>query len=134
MDFVYMVPAFDEESGHYFPDEEGVITHQEARGWTRADPPEEKPFVPLPDDIPPEQTWVTLWHPVVQTTHDFPNNPAALEGAYEAGWQFPEQKSDDPEETDGSAGKDRPVKKKPAKKAVSSNESASADDKEKVND
>lgn len=127
MNFVYMKQT-ELDEGHWFPNEEGVIPHQEARGWVVTDPPEETPFVSAHGDIDPEQEWVTLWHPEIQTTHEFPNNPAALEGAYESGWtSIPKPESEEPEAAEVS--EDSSAKKKPAKKATAS---ASADDKEKV--
>lgn len=128
MEFIYMVQG-ETKSGHYFPDQPNVITAQEARGWKKVDPPEEKPFVPERGDIPVEQTWVTLYHPKAKAHHDFPNNVDALKGAHEAGWEFPELEHDDPEETDGASGKDRPVRKKTVKKDVSPEDTNESEEK-----
>lgn len=73
-----------------FPDGPGVLEYWAARGWEKADEPEDTPFVPAKGDIPPgDAEWVQLTHSVTKARHDFPNNPAALAGAIEAGWQLP---------------------------------------------
>lgn len=75
----------------YFPDEDGVVEWHEARGWEKADEPDAAPFVPPPGDAAPvEDEWVKLIHKETGAVHDFPNNPEALEGAYDAGWQHPQ--------------------------------------------
>lgn len=84
-DFIYLFNA-DTQTGQYFPDQPGVAEFWSGRGWALADPPEEKPFVSEALDIEPSTDWVTLYHPEVKAYHDFPNNRAAIEGAYEAGW------------------------------------------------
>jgi hypothetical protein len=72
----------------YIPDEDGVLEWYEGRGWKQTDEPESTPFVPPKGDVPPaDDEWVELVHPDVGAIHQFPNNPEALEGAYEAGWQ-----------------------------------------------
>jgi hypothetical protein len=71
-------------------DEPGVLEWHEARGWAKADEPEPVPFVPPKGDAPPgDDEWVELVHSVTGHHHDFPNNPEALQGAYEAGWELP---------------------------------------------
>jgi hypothetical protein len=71
------------------PDEPGVKEWYEARGWSLVKRPEAVPFVPKPgnDPVAPSE-WRTLYHPLANAVHDFPNNPEALQGAIEAGWQF----------------------------------------------
>jgi hypothetical protein len=90
MEFIYMVHS-DTEAGHWFPNEPGVENHFKARGWKLTDPPEDKPFVSKHGDVTPDEEWVTLVHPELDITHDFPNNLAAIEGAHDAGWLFPEE-------------------------------------------
>ena len=71
-------------------DEPGVLEWHEAHGWKQVDEPEPVPFVPPKGDAPPgDSEWVELEHPATGGRHEFPNNPEALEGAYEAGWQLP---------------------------------------------
>lgn len=134
MEFVYMKQENAEE-GHWFPNEEGVVTHQEARGWVVVDPPEEVPFVPQHGDVPPEQKWVTLHHPLVKANHDFPNNPAALEGAYESGWRFPEELKIEAEEAEVKAAEEESLadEAQPKKTAKKTTSAKSATDTEKVN-
>lgn len=117
MDFIYMVNK-ETKAEHRFPDQEGVVAYFEARGWKVTDPPEDKPFVSQTLDIEPEDKWVTLVHKKTHATHEFPNHPEAIEGAYESGWELP--KVADEEKS----------KKAPAKKTASAK---SADDTEKVN-
>jgi hypothetical protein len=70
-----------------FPNEDGVQAYWEARGWALTDAPEDRPSVPVPVDLPPgDTTFVAMYHPVVRTTHEFPNNAEAVAGAQEAGW------------------------------------------------
>jgi hypothetical protein len=81
-----------EETGGatYIPDEDGVLEWYEGRGWKQVDEPEVVPFIPPKGDAPPgDDEWVKLTHPATGGEHDFPNNPEALEGAYEMGWQLP---------------------------------------------
>jgi hypothetical protein len=86
VEFVHMTHPGIPDSSQDVPDEPGAVAWQEARGWVRTDPPGPAP-VPRSGDMPAGDTeWVTLWHPLVQATHEFPNNPAALQGAAEAGW------------------------------------------------
>lgn len=102
------------ETGGTFeaPDEDGVRARYEALGWTEVDRPEDKPFVPAGGNEPAGQdtTWVTLYHPKANATHEFPNNADALSGAMESGWQYPKKATPDkePENT--------PEPVKPAKK------------------
>lgn len=87
--FVYM--KNDEiQAETWVPDEDGVVEWHEARGWAKAEPPEEVPFVPSVPEVPDtEATWITLRHPKLgNRTHDFPNNPDALQGALDAGWEL----------------------------------------------
>jgi hypothetical protein len=74
------------------PDEPGVKEWHEARGWKLTEKPDEVPFIPTPGtDGPKRDTeWVTLFHPIVNASHEFPNNREAIAGALEAGWQYPE--------------------------------------------
>jgi hypothetical protein len=74
-----------------FPDEPGVVDWYEGRGWVKAEEPEPAPFVPPKGDAPPaDDEWVELTHSDTGAVHPFPNNPDALEGAYDAGWKLPE--------------------------------------------
>ena len=94
-DFVYMEfknPDTGEQVGHEFSDQPGVVEFYTARGWVKADPPPDKPFVSQHGDLDPEEPWVTLVHPGIQASHDFPNNQAAIEGAYKVGWLLPEER------------------------------------------
>lgn len=92
------------------PDDPDVTAWHEARGWKLTEKPEAEPFVPSPGtDGPIQETeWVTLFHPIVKASHEFPNNPEAIAGALEAGWQYPES----PEEIASSEGS--PAGEKPA--------------------
>ncbi len=74
------------------PGDADVVATFEARGWQQTDPPDESaPFVPPADggQILAETEWVQLVHPATGGVHMWPNNPEALEGAYEAGWRLP---------------------------------------------
>jgi hypothetical protein len=51
---------------------------------------------------------VELVHPEAKARHDFPNNPEAIAGAIEAGWQLPKPPKEEPVPEPS---------KKPAKKA-----------------
>jgi hypothetical protein len=77
-----------------FPDEPGVKEAYTARGWSEVDEP--KPTQPdlQPKGIEPIQDFVELYHPAVDASHDFPNNPGALEGARESGWIDPAEKKE----------------------------------------
>lgn len=88
------------------PDEAGVIAMHEARGWVRTDPPEAVPFVPPGGGVPTEVAaaeWVDLVHPdLPAAVNRVPNNPIALQGAYDTGWRppeppAPEQSQDEPD-------------------------------------
>lgn len=104
------------------PDEPGVIAAHEARGWVRADPPESVPFVPAGAGVPPDEAeaeWVELVHPdLPAAVNRVPNNPVALQGAYDAGWQRPDPPGGQPE--------DQPATK-PAKRKQASAEPADHD-------
>jgi len=69
------------------PDEPGVVAAHEARGWVPADP-EAVTATPAPP-LPGAPEWVHLVHPPSAGAASFPNNPAALEGAYALGWREP---------------------------------------------
>lgn len=92
MTFVFMEHP---ESGGTarFPDDDTVITSQEARGWRRADEPPEGPFIPAKADVPPgdDGAWVDLIHPDLPLGRQrLPNNPEALAGAFDVGWRYPD--------------------------------------------
>jgi hypothetical protein len=76
------------------PDAPDVIAAHEARGWSVVvddDEPERTVFVPASTDSDQPAEWVDLVHPDLPTgTNRVPNNPGALQGAFEAGWTFPE--------------------------------------------
>src|SRR5882757_366028 len=90
-DMVYMVHGAS-GGGASFPDEDGVIEWYEAHGWEKADEPKQAVFVPDPGTTD-ENPWVTLYHPELKTTHEFPNNFEAISGAGEAGWEIPPEDS-----------------------------------------
>jgi hypothetical protein len=72
------------------PDDPDVIRVHEAKGWSVVDPPDTSaPFVPPKDggQVAAETEWVELVHPESGGVQRVPNNPDALAGAYEAGWQ-----------------------------------------------
>jgi len=73
-----------------FPDELGVVEWYEGHGWKKADEPEPVPFVPGGGAALADDEWVELTHSDTGAVHAFPNNPDALEGAYDAGWKLPE--------------------------------------------
>jgi hypothetical protein len=90
MDWIYLENA---ETGGTttVADEPGVLDFYESRGWKKAKEPEPVPFVPPKGDAPPaDDEWVELTHSETGAVHPFPNNPEALEGAYDAGWKLPE--------------------------------------------
>jgi len=92
-------------------DEPGVVEWFESRGYARADEPEEKPFVPPKDAPPAVDGFVPLVHPLLPgVVHDWPDNPEALQGAREAGWEYPKPPKPEPDE--------KPAKKATAKKAA----------------
>jgi hypothetical protein len=73
------------------PDEPGVLSAYEARGWELYEPEPEAPYVPPkgmndPDGEP--ILFVTLYQEGVGTAQ-FPNNSAALEEAANNGWTVP---------------------------------------------
>jgi hypothetical protein len=108
VDWVYLT---HEQSGGAarFPDEPGVVAWHEAHGWVRADEPEPVPFVPPKGTPTAVDGFVQLVHPDLPgVTHEWPDNPEALQGAREAGWDVlqPEPEPDS-----------KPAKK-PAKKAA----------------
>jgi hypothetical protein len=75
-----------------FPDEPGVKEWYEAHGWKVTDPPKDGP-TGNPPDVDPEVKWVTMYNPKTQVSHGFPNNPEAIAGAKESGWQVPKLNS-----------------------------------------
>src|SRR6188768_2797015 len=79
------------------PDEPGVLDWYTARGWSQADRPEDRPFVPRPDGGQSIQDvdFVTLVHPETGGAHRFPDNPDAIEGARESGWRYPDEATPD---------------------------------------
>lgn len=83
----------DETGGSQrIPDDPAVLASQEARGWRLADEPAQPVGLPPKVKIDPGAApveWVELVHPVIGARHDFPNNPAAVAGAAEAGWVIP---------------------------------------------
>jgi hypothetical protein len=90
VDFTYMKQS-ETGAGHWFPDLPGVKDRFGAVGWVEADAPPETPFVSASlDEVAGTGAWIRLWHPEVKTFHDYPNNAAAIEGAYEAGWRIPD--------------------------------------------
>ena len=88
MDWIYLEHK-DHGGSTRVPDEPGVLDWHLAHGWVEADEPEAVPFVPPKGDLSPTDEWVVLTHPVTGGVHEFPNDPAALQGAYELGWQLP---------------------------------------------
>lgn len=111
------------------PDTRDVREWHEARGWKVIERPEELPFVPEKRDMPPgvDNDWVTLFHPDVSTTHNFPNNPEAIAGAMESGWEFPVAYAEDSEPPAGQTITPDPSDSKPDPKPRKSRASASAD-------
>jgi hypothetical protein len=99
----------DETGGTaWIPDDDGVRAWNEARGWRVVAPPEDVPFVPPkvnidPDEVEPE--FVELVHPETQARHQWPNNPAALAGAADAGWVTPNKDGSVPKRAKASAAK-----------------------------
>ncbi len=93
-DFVFMRHA-ETDGEARIPDEPGVVASYEARGWERSEEPEQAPFVP-PKPLPPGDEWVELVHPLIDARHAFPNDPAAIAGAMEAGWEYPKAEPDPP--------------------------------------
>jgi hypothetical protein len=119
VDFVYM--EHPELGPIRVSDEPGVVERFESRRYVRAEEPAEEPFTPPKDAPEPVDGFVQLVHPQLGVTHDFPANPEALQGAHEAGWEFPK-----PPEEPGEEPAEKPAKKTAAKKAA-----ASADDQDK---
>ncbi len=82
-----------------FPNDPVVIGHHEARGWELTEPPADVPFVQRPNDASAGEPWVFLVHEGIAGAARFPNDPAALQGAYDAGWAHPEpDPKDQPDE------------------------------------
>lgn len=83
----------------YVPDEPGVVEWHDAHGWDVAEPPAETPFVPpVNGPVSADAEWVTLTHPKLDgAAHDFPNNPDAIGGALDSGWEFPKPPAAKPE-------------------------------------
>lgn len=109
--------------------EPGAREFWEARGWEVTDRPEAGPFVPpkAVDKAADEDGWVTLHHPEIGASHAFPNNPDAVQGAYEAGWQVtPPKAAADQEQADAEQAEstdlpqDPPAAGRAARKTASS--------------
>lgn len=69
------------------PNRPGVLAWFLTRGWLETAPVDDD----TPISVPPRPEddfgeWVTLYHPGVDSIHDFPNNAGALAGARESGW------------------------------------------------
>lgn len=95
-----------------FPDSPGVADFYTARGWEVVDPPKGGPFVAEPSDLPPSgDEWVKLYHPEANATHDFPNNPGAIVGALETGWELPKPPEPEPEPEPAEESTKKPAKK-----------------------
>jgi hypothetical protein len=108
-----------------FPNDPAVIEHHQARRWELVDAPAEAPFVQRPSDLPDpdEAPWVDLVHPGLDgRRHSFNNDPAALQGAYDAGWELPPAEQDEQP-------KDQPAEK-PAKRTSKQASAKPADDQE----
>lgn len=87
MGFVYMTHPGIEGASQEVNDDPGAIARQEGAGWVITDRPVPGVFVPAKGDQPAaDGAFVTLWHPKLKTTHQFPNNPEAIQGAGEVGW------------------------------------------------
>jgi hypothetical protein len=74
------------------PNVPDVLAVQASKGWHPVDEDDapDLPWVPTPGDAAPDAEWVTLVHPDLPLgTNVVPNNPEALQGAYDAGWQLP---------------------------------------------
>jgi hypothetical protein len=117
MNWIYFT---NPETGGTFecPDTEGVRARYEALGWVETERPVETPFVPSPinEDVSADTQWVTLWHPEVKASHEFPNNADAIAGALESGWRYPGAPEPAPA-VDESEDTGHAVSRKPAKKA-----------------
>jgi hypothetical protein len=116
----------NKETGGTFeaPDEDGVRARYEALGWVEVDRPEAKPFVPAPGNVEPgtDTEWVTLYHPEVKATHDFPNNAEAIAGAQESGWTAVPKKDTKPVQDDPPAEDTQPKKVTASAKAKTAEE------------
>lgn len=102
------------------PNQAGVLASYQARGWEEVDAVDEdaQTFVP-PKAVEQneEDGWVVLYHPETKALHRFPSHPAAVQGAYEAGWQATPPKTPDPEPAPAVDEPDKtPAKKTTAKK------------------
>jgi hypothetical protein len=82
-----------------------VVAWHEARGWSvvvEDDEPDRSVFVPPKPSTDPDAeaaAWVDLVHPELPGGKNrVPNNPAAIEGAFDAGWTYPEPPADAVEE------------------------------------
>lgn len=117
-DWLYMTPPGGGDP-HKFPSGEGVQAFYEARGYEVTDEPEEQPFVPPKTIEQAGDEWVILHHSEAGASHEFPNNPAAIQGAYEAGWQATPPKAAEPEPEP-----EKPAAKKAASKPKASTEPA----------
>lgn len=116
MDWIYL--QHKETGGHMsVADEPGVVEFYAARGWKVAAEPAPEPFVP-PKTVErqADADWVTLYHSGTGASHDFPNNPDALQGAYEVGWHAtpPRVVAEAPAESPAAPPKTSPAKADPA--------------------
>jgi hypothetical protein len=92
----WMLLEHEETGGRAeFPDDPDVLTVQQSRGWRRVEDTGEPdpPFVPAADPFAEDgdpAPWVDLFHPDLpaQPVHRFPNNRAAVDAAFEAGWRY----------------------------------------------
>lgn len=73
------------------PDSPDVIAAHEAKGWrVVSDEPEGGVFVPASTDAPEGEPWVDMVHPDLPlAVQRVPNDPAAIAGQREAGWDLP---------------------------------------------
>lgn len=72
------------------PADYDVLVWHEARGWVVVDPPDpaviEAPVIHTGPQPPPTDEWVEMVHPVTNGSQRIPNDPAAIDGARDAGW------------------------------------------------
>lgn len=100
-----------------FPNDPTVIEAAKARRFEPVDPPDTTVFVQRPNDLPEadEAPWVDLEHPDLDgRRHSFPNDPAALQGAYDAGWQLPKDERPDDQPAEKPAKRTRRASAEPA--------------------
>jgi hypothetical protein len=96
---------------HYFSSQPDVVEQFEARGWKVTEPPTDTPFLPPAGDGVATNDFILLYHPVVKSTHEFPANAEAIEGALEAGWELMKKNKPDPEPTPEPVPEDSKPKK-----------------------